>query len=141
MSSQSKIVFTSFLALSLFTVASYNRFISYRPKTLVPIEEVRGIKTEVHIELPAPEESESLGSTVTETNRIYNYKSAKTSDEVQQYYKNILFNEKWQINNEGTADIFKFTEYKREKDRIKITSSSQEGLQGTIVSIEIWKID
>ncbi len=141
MSSQTKIAFLSFTVLTVFAIASYNKFNDYRPKTIIPIEEVHGIRTEVKIELPAPEDSEAIGSTVTDSNRTYNYRSKKASTEVQQYYKNILFNEKWQINNEGTVDIFTFTEFKREKDRVKITTSTQDKETGTIVSIEIWKTD
>lgn len=140
MSSQTKIALTSIFALSLLSVFSYKSFVAYQPKSIVPIEEVHGTKTEAKIELPAPEESEILGSTISERHKSFNYKSKKSSDAIQQFYKNILFEEKWEINNEGTADIFVNTEYKRERDRVKITTSNQEE-QDTIVTIEIWKID
>ncbi len=140
MSSQTKIALTSIFAMSLISVFSYKNFVGYKPKSIVPIQEVHGANTKTNIELPAPEESEILGSTIGENNKSFSYKSKKNSKEVQQYYKNILFEEKWEINNEGTADIFLITEFKRENDRIKITTSNQEDTE-TIVTIEIWKIN
>lgn len=89
----------------------------------------------VEVNVPYPENSETLGVVKTERTEQHTIKSPLSPQEGQEFYKNVLKSQDWVIENEGTAGIFLNTEYKKEKARIKITTS-QDG-DHSIISVEI----
>lgn len=138
MSQQIKTPLLAFSALLIVSVATYTNFSSFRPKALIPIREVQGAKTQqskVAVHIPYPDKSEVLGIITTEETEQHTVKTQLSPTEIQDFYKNVLKTQGWTIDQEGSAGIFLNTEYKKEKSRIKITSSKDSDF--SLISIEI----
>lgn len=152
MSPHTKTALFSFFALSLIAGVSYSNFVTFNPKLLVPLKEVRGVNTKtdeiqsnfyigqneskVEVNIPYPANSEILGVVKTERDEQHTIKSPLTPNEVQEFYKNVLKSQSWELTNENTTGIFSNTEYKKEKARIKITAS-ENILENTKTTNEI----
>ena len=111
------------VALSLY---SYGSFARYKPKDLIPLQEVRGAKTEEEkIKLPYPGDYKIIGTSIKEGTDQVTYETTKTAEEIQTFYRNILISQSWQIDSTGNAGIFTTTKYKKDNSSVDITTSLQ----------------
>jgi len=136
MSSQVKIALTSLVLLTAASFLAYKSFNNFKPKNLQPLEEVHGTSSVVGSEIPFPQDYILLGSTQTENSKQITFETAMSAQDIQNFYRNIFTAKGWEIEYDGRAGTFFNTGYKREKDRMKILSSSQDGSGKTIVSAE-----
>lgn len=115
--------------LSLISVIAHANFTDFKPKALIPLEEVQGVKdqnnqsnSKIEVNIPYPDKYEILGVSETERTTLHTFKTTQSQQEVQNFYKNVLKAQDWQIENEGTVENFLNSEYKKDKARIKISA-------------------
>ncbi len=113
--------------LILLSIYSYGSFTSFKPKTLIPAKEVKGTESdeEGKIKLPYPENYKVIGRTQKNGNEHITYKTTRTPEEIQTFYRNVLISKEWEIDATGNAGIFTTTRYKFEDNQIDITTSQQ----------------
>lgn len=123
----------------LLTVAiiSYFTFQTYLPKTLKQIEEVKGYSTERDIDLPISKDAKELGRSNSTNGSQITYQLSESSENTQQFYKNIMIGREWNIEMQTQTDTTTKTKYRKDNKRITITTSKQN--DQTILSIEIFE--
>ena len=127
------------LLLFLLTIStvSYVYFVKYQPKILKKIEEVKGIAKTSDTELFYPANAERMGFNRTGESTQIVYKTTKTQDEIQSFYKILLADLNWEV--ESISKNQDSLIYKFKKDSKLVTIMSQKEQDHLIVSVEIGK--
>jgi len=131
---------TGLVLVSFFLVfaslSSYIFFVKYQPKALKTLTEVRGVSTMSSDNMPYPIDAVKLGFNQTPNSKQTTFQTAKTIDEVKQFYKNIFTSKDWTLLTETVTDHTLKLTYELKKDKASIVATSQEK-GATVVSIEI----
>ena len=122
--------------LVLVSVSSYIYFIKYQPKALKKLSEVRGASTIKTDEIPYPTDAQKLGFYQTPNSKQTTFQTAKTLDEVQQFYNNIFITKGWELTLEKYSDHTSKHTYQKKNSKATIVATTQ-GDQTTVVSIEV----
>ncbi len=126
-------LFLTFL-VSLFL---YNNFQNYRPKILKQIQEVKGYKSLLSVEVPYPFDIEKISLNQTSESSQLTFKTKKSPEDVQKFYRNIFLESGWALelltNNESFVEV----KYKNEGRLVSIISSKDS--DSTIVSVAVYK--
>jgi len=101
------------VALAL-SIAVYINFQNYRPKILTRIQEIKGYKT-YNIGLPYPQNSEKIAYTETSESKQITFRTTRSLKDVHDFYKNVLFNNGWEIESETDEDTHLVKKYKKDK--------------------------
>ena len=126
----------SIILLLVLSGASYYIFSVYQPKALTAIKEVKGNQTQRLFSLPLPDNSEQISINETSISQQTIFRSEKSPDEIQQFYKSILVNSQWKIDLEAITQDSLVSKYKKNDQLVTIVSSKFES-QPTIASFEI----
>lgn len=131
----------SLLLVALFavTTASYLYFTGYQPKILRKVEEVKGIKKVNSVELLYPDGAEVISVSQTMDSSQASYKTLKTQDYMQAFYKNLFSDMGWEeesILNQNGSLIYKFKTTGKAATII-MQKIAEDG--STLVSLEIYK--
>ena len=140
-----KIKLSMLASTLLFLVAfySYGSFSNFRPKSLIPVKEVKGVKVEdTRTKLPYPSNYEIIGNSTKEGRKQITFKTNLSAKEIQSFYRNVMISKDWEIHSTGSAEIFTTTTYRSDKKEVSVTTSAQqninqEELEITIVSLLI----
>lgn len=127
------------LPLLILSFYTYVLFTSYAPKVLAEVREVKGAKTGSFI-LPYPKDAVKIASNKTFNIEQTTLQVNQPIEKVQEFYKNILFLDDWEIEKITKNDpTFITTIFKKKKRKISINTSKQgeDNPNSTIVSIEI----
>jgi len=139
-----KVLIGSALVYLLF-VGSYWFFASYRPKALREIREVRGYQTSEQetdvFDLPYPRYAKGLASDETLNSKKFTFETDKAPQEIQTFYKNILLEDDWEIEKEGSIDYFYTSEYEKDKMTITVWSYYDQNAKLTFASVEIMRFE
>lgn len=131
---------TGLVILSFFllfaSLASYIFFLKYQPKALKTLSEVRGVSTMQSDNIPYPVDAVKLGFNQTPDSKQTTFQTAKTLDEVKQFYKNIFTSKDWVLTTDSSTDQTMKQTYQKKNDKASIVGTVQDK-NITIVSIEI----
>ena len=117
------------------SIAVYINFQNYRPKILTRIQEIKGYKT-YSIGLPYPQNSEKIAYIETSESKQITFRTTRTLRDVHDFYKNVLFNNGWEVESETDDSTHILTKYKKDKEYTTVLAVEQEpGI--TIASVEI----
>lgn len=130
-----KLTLVSFL-LVLASATSYIYFIKYQPKALKKLSEVRGMSTISTDEIPYPTDAQKLGFYQTPTSKQTTFQTAKTLEQVQQFYSNIFTTKGWELTLENLTDNTTKHVYQKRNSKATIVATTQQD-QTTVVSIEV----
>lgn len=120
---------------------SYYRFTEYRPKSLRQLQEVKGDKSDVSnsMDLPYPERAERISITKTAVSEQITFKTIKSTEEINEYYKNVLTSLEWELESEGIYDGFSTTKFKKNDYQVTVLAFSEDDGSGSLVGLEIFK--
>ncbi|NMB91354.1 hypothetical protein GYA37_00735 [candidate division WWE3 bacterium] len=121
--------------LILFSL-SYINFQKYQPKILRKIEEVKGISSINTDDVPYPSDAVKIGFYQTPKSKQTTFRTYKTQEEIQEFYRNIYSGKAWKIVNEKILENTSTVTYQKEKEVITIVITPEGNDKGTIVSIE-----
>ncbi len=124
------------IPLLVLSVLTYSKFNKFKPKSIVPVEEVHGVKYEPKVNLPLPNDNNVIGSIKTGITDQKTYETQLSPEDVQTYYKNILLSKDWELKSDSKVGIFLVSDYEKNGSEVIITSSQQENTT-TIVSVRI----
>lgn len=112
------------LSLALY---SYGSFSNFKPKSLVPVREVKGVKVEEdeRIKLPFPENYKIIGRNIKDGNEHITYQTSQTPKNIQTFYRNIMISKDWTMESTSKAGIFTTTKYESANKGVSVTTSSQ----------------
>lgn len=126
MSKKVKLSFVATLALSFLAIYSYGHFSEFRPKSLVPAKEVKGIKVEDdRVKLPYPSDYEMIGTSTKNGNKQITFRTGGTPEGTQSFYRNVMLSKDWEIDSTGSVGIFTTTTYVQDKKEVSVTTSLQ----------------
>src|SRR5690349_5630228 len=131
-----KRVYISVLLITSIFLGSYISFTTYRPKVLKQVEDVKGLKVESNSEIPYPEGSEKISTSVSSGTEQITFKTTKSKQEVQDYYKNIFSGKKWELDSQGVYKDFIVSRYKHENKMVNVMTYDTQDPAKTLVSIE-----
>ena len=125
-------------ALLLVAAGAYLNFFLYRPKVLKQVKEVRAFKTSKSIrDLPYMQGTKELGVTETLAGKQITLEVARTPEDVQSFYKNVLLEKGWEVeNNIERADLI-IDKYKNNDYLATITISKEKNADVTVVGINL----
>jgi len=133
-----KLFLSSFLILGMFSFAYFN-FAKYQPKSLRKVEEVKGLSSINTDDTPYPDDAVKIGFNQTPNSKQTVFRTQKTQDEVQEFYKNIFSGKEWKLISEKQVDGTLTSSYRKEKEVVTIVVTQQESGEYTTVSIETLK--
>jgi len=123
--------------LAFITSAIVLSFQKYQPKVLKQLQEVRGIRTDQYTNIPCPIDCQKISVSSTGTNSQLTFKTKKTPQEVQKFYKNI-YGDNYRIESQSEKEGVLVVKYKNNDEIITILST-QSGGEMTVGSVEILK--
>ncbi len=133
----------SLAAVALF-IGSYYYFLTYQPKVLVELREVKGMSTNSERELipnlAYPLDTKQLSITKGSNSQQITFQSSKSPQEVQEFYSNIFLADNWRVKSQGAVDNFSTSYYKKDNTHIYIkTTLGEDGLTITSIDVQIEK--
>jgi hypothetical protein len=130
------LILTAFLGIALLAFSYYN-FVSFQPKVLKQVTEVKGARATAEDTLPYPTDADKIGINQTGNLKLTTFQTAKTPEEVQVFYKNVFIEYGWDLDIEGKNDSVLMAKYRKDKKIATIVTSKQSEEKATIASIEI----
>ena len=124
-------------ALLIVAIGAYANFYLYRPKALKQVREVRGVTSTTIQELPYMQGTKELGTTETDLGRQVTLEVARTHEEVQSLYKNVLMEKGWEVENNIERSDLIIDKYKNDKFLATITISKEKEASSTVVGINL----
>lgn len=123
--------------IALFAV-SYVSFSQYRPKVLRQLAEVKGLATEdadIKV-IPTPTGSEQMGSSNSVDSEIITFKTKKTKQQVQDFYRNVFSGKTWKIESKASYNDFITIKYRNGNHVVTVNTYNTETPYNAFASIE-----
>ena len=121
-----------------FTPSFSSRILEGEPTLTAQAQEgeVNGASTLFLKQFEYPAATE-LGFDSISTGEKVSYATQDAQQQVQDYYESVLISNEWEIDNKGEAGIFKKTNYKKGKQNLIVTTSTDETTNSTILILEL----
>jgi len=129
------LMYAFIVGLVVISVISYLNFTNYQPKILKKVGEVKGIKKTSEKDIVYPTDAEKISSTQTNVSSQATFKTSKSQNEVESFYKFIFSDLGWDIESVTSTQDSLILKYK--KPGSLATIIAQKDLEKTLVSIEI----
>lgn len=123
------------------TFFAYKNFETYEPKVLKQIEEVRGIKDETGLLIPYPRGSQKIGLNKTSEGEQVTFQTNLNLQQVQDFYKNVFYENGWTMESDVFTDSFLMTEFKSKYNEVTLKATLEPELDVSIVTIKVAKRD
>lgn len=126
------------LGLLVLSVYSYFSFMK------APGVKVQGLKTtselipttSVDYFTPVPSKTIEIGSDTSSDSRSQVLESAKSADDLKNFYKNFFYMQEWNLVDESTENNFYILEFRQGTKSVKITISSQDLEQPSSLTVK-----
>lgn len=121
--------------LTLAFVGSYLNFSEYKPKTIKQVQDVKGLQTG-RTDIPLPEGAEKVGVNKSSDAEQTTFHTNKSKQEIQDFYRNILTSNKWELGSQAERDEFIVSRYKKGNETLSVITLDTSDEYKTLVSLE-----